>query len=108
MRGVPATVLAENVPKTRVVQERPYLRVVGALEVVARLTRPTRLEQDLEVLLRVTRDPRRVERVAEQRAPTARRRADEVRRLRHHRARPPHPNFGSTHALPPLVIQPGE
>jgi hypothetical protein len=43
MLGVPAAVLAENVPKLGIVQECPYLRVVGALEVVARLSRSSRL-----------------------------------------------------------------
>jgi hypothetical protein len=43
MLGVSATVLAENVLKLGIVQERPYLRVVGALEVIAWLTRPSRL-----------------------------------------------------------------
>ncbi|MBD0353740.1 MAG: hypothetical protein ICV58_01010 [Rubrobacteraceae bacterium] len=78
MLGVPATVFAEYVLKLGVVQQHPYLRVVGALEVVARLTRPSRLQENLEVLVRVARDPRGVECVTQQRAPTARRRADEI------------------------------
>ena len=40
MLGVTAAVLAENVPKLRIIKERPYLRVVGTLEVVAWLSRP--------------------------------------------------------------------
>src|SRR5829696_9465416 len=78
MLGVPAAVLAENVPKLGIVQERPYLRVVGALKVVARLSRPSRLQQNLEVLLRTTREPRVPERLGEERAPATRRRADEI------------------------------
>ena len=62
MLGVPAAVLAQNVPELRIVQQRPYLGVVGALEVVARLPALARLQQDLEVLLRMTRYPRVVER----------------------------------------------
>ncbi len=78
MLGVPAAVFAEDAPKLGIVQERPYLRVVGALEVVARLSRLSRLQQNLEMLLRVARYPRGVEGIPEQRAPTAQRRADEV------------------------------
>jgi hypothetical protein len=78
MFGVPATVFAEYVLEFGIVQQRPYLRVVGALEVVARLTRLPRLQQDLEVLVGVARDPRSVEGITQQRAPTARRRADEI------------------------------
>src|SRR5215217_1691749 len=86
MLGVAAPVLAENVPELRVVKERPYLRVVGALEVIARLPGPPRLEQNLEVLLGVARYPRVVERRTQQRAPAARRRADQIRELGLHRA----------------------
>ena len=60
--GVPAAVLAQDVPELGIVQQRPYLGVVGALEVVARLPALPRLQQDLEVLLRVARYPRVIER----------------------------------------------
>src|SRR5215210_214463 len=62
MLGVPATVLAKYAPELGVVQKCPHLGVVGALEVVARLPGLPRLQQDLEVLRRMARDPRVVER----------------------------------------------
>src|SRR5215207_8389885 len=107
MVGKAATVFAENVPKLGVVQQRPYLRVVGALEVVARLSRSSRLQQDLEVLFRVARDPRAVERVAEQRAPTARRRADEVGEPRHRPVPGQSPqSVHPSHVISPLIRLP--
>src|SRR5215213_3226830 len=60
VHGVTATVLTQNVLELGIVQKRPYLRVVRSLEVVARLSRPSRLQQHLEVLIRVARDPRAV------------------------------------------------
>src|SRR5215211_99987 len=82
MLGVPATVLAQNVSELGIVEQRPHLRVVGALEVVPWLPGLPRLEQDLEVLLRVTRYPRVVERRTKQRAPATRRRTDQIRQRR--------------------------
>src|SRR3712207_4092548 len=78
MLGVATTVLTQNLPELGVVQQRPYLRVDGALEVVGRLPRLPCLQQHLEVFRRAARDPRSLQRVAQQRVPTARRRADEV------------------------------
>src|SRR5215212_1064369 len=82
MLGVPATVLAQNIPELGIVEQRPHLRVVGALEVVPRLPGLPRLEQDLEVLLGVTRYPSVVEGRAKQRTPATRRRADQIRQRR--------------------------
>jgi hypothetical protein len=79
MLGVPATILAQDVPELWIAEERPHFRVVGALKVVARLPLPPRLEQDLEMLFRVTGYPRVVERRAKQRTPAARRRTDQIR-----------------------------
>src|SRR5215208_3393824 len=82
MLGVPATVLAQNVPELWIIEERPHFRVVGALEVVARLPGLPRLEQDLEMLFRLTRHPRVIERRAKQGTPAARRRTDQIRQRR--------------------------
>src|SRR5829696_619017 len=98
MFGVPATILAHSVPELWIVEERPHFRVVGALEVVARLSGPARLEQDLEVLLGVARYPCVVERRAKQRTPAARRRTDQVRQ-----PRPSDPG-SSTHCLPSMYL----
>src|SRR5215212_1071775 len=103
MLGVPAAVLAEDVPKLGVVQQRPYLRIVGALEVVARLPRLPSLQQHLEVLRRAARNPRALEGVTQQRAPAARRRADEVRHLRNRHARSSYPAVCLSHPPSPLV-----
>src|SRR5215213_3693595 len=103
MLGVPATVLAEDVPKLGVVQQRPYLWIVGALEVVARLPRLPSLKQHLEVLCRAARNPRALEGVTQQRAPAARRRADEVRHLRNRHARSSYPNACLSHLPSPLI-----
>ena len=85
MFGVPAAVLAENVLKLGVVQEGLYLRIVGALKVVTWLSRLSRLQQDLEVLLRTTRDPSVPERSGEKRAPATRRGANEIGEIRRYR-----------------------
>src|SRR3712207_7411722 len=73
MLGVATTVLTQNLPELGVVQQRPYLRVVGVLEVVARLPRLPCLQQHLEVFRRAARDPRALQRVTQQRASAARR-----------------------------------
>jgi len=62
MLGVPAPVLAQNVPELRIIEQRPHLRIVGTLEIVARPPGLPRLEQDLEVLPRVASYPRVIER----------------------------------------------
>lgn len=79
MLSVASSVLAEHVLKLRVVQKRPYLWIIGASEVVARLPGLSCLQKNFEVLLRTTRDLGIAQRLGEERASTTRRCADKVR-----------------------------